>query len=377
MGRASQREAALRSPWLGRFARQIVRDMLAHVAIATIAGLSLFIAVDFVETGNIGYIEGTAADVALLELSNLPVVYQQIAIFCALIGASTAMASLARRQELVAFLAAGAGPTALLKPALLAGLVLAALYASVTEWVVPEAQATTARLRRRLGLPVRNTDVLRRGRMWFRGRDRIYRVERLEDPEGRALGGVLMLTVRGGRLVERLDAGRLRYEDGWRAERVLYRRFDGATMTTSVADTLSLDLVEEPADFVRSVGDPDRLPFARLYASTRARERLGQPATLHRLELYRRGMHPLAVAFAILLAAGLTLRLGRRPGLALALGIGTGLGFAAWIVDEVAMTLASTAAIGAEAAAPLMASALGLFAAWAWILAYRRGVRDG
>ena len=33
--------------------------------------------------------------------------------------------------------------------------------------------------------------------------------------------------------------------------------------------------------------------------------------------------------------------------------------------------------IGAEAAAPLMAGALGALAAWAWILAYRRGVRDG
>lgn len=367
-----------RSPWLGRFARQLVRDVLVHVGIATIAGLSLFIAVDFVETGNMAEATGTAADLALLELANLPIVYQQIATFCALIGTLTAMAALARRQELVAMLAAGASPVAFLKPILIAGVVLAGIYASVTEWIVPPARMKTSTLRRALGLPTRNTDVLRQGQMWFKGRDRIYRVEDLEDPQGRILAGVSMLVIGDGRLHARYDVERLQFgPDGWRAESVLLRRFSPeGDLTTETAATLDLDLTERPEDFVRSIGDPDRLPFEELYVSTLARERLGQPAVQHRLELYRRLSHPLAIALAVVLAAALALRLGRRPGLALALGIGTGLGFAAWLVDELTMAMAAAAAIGPSLAAPVVPAALFVAAAVAWAFSLARGVRD-
>lgn len=363
----------MNAPWFGRFARQVVRDILLHVTIATLAGLSLFIAVDFVETGNVTAGRGSAWDVTLLELAGLPVVYQQIAAFCALIGTLTALSALARRQEIVAMLAAGASPIAFLKPALVAGLVLATVYAMATEWIVPPARAQTSVLRRRLGLPTRHTDVLRKGRMWFKGRDRIYRVEDLEDEAGRQLGGVLMLKITDGRLEQRHDVERLRHtERGWIGERVLVRSFgENGIVTSSHAET-KLDLVERPDDFVRSVGAPNRLPLARLYDSTVARERLGQPAVQHRLELYRRIGLPITIALAVALGAGLALLIGRRPSLALALGTGAGLGFLLWLVDEISLALAAAAALSPVSAAqlvPLGALVAGLYV---WMRAMRR-----
>lgn len=366
-----------RTPWLGFFGRQIVRDVLVHVAIATCAGIALYTMIDGAEKANQALRKATAKDLLLLELAGLPVVYQLIAPFAALVGSLTAMAALARRQELVVMLAAGGSPLAFLKPALIAGLLLAGLYASITEWVVPPSRTMKTAVSRRLGLSTRSTDVLRAGRMWFKGKDRIYRVEDLEDEHGRALGGVMMLTVDRGRLIERIDAERLTHDGtSWLAFGVLTRRFDNAGIVTSSVASATMDLFERPEDFVRSVGAPDRLPLVRLYESTLARERLGQPSTEHRLELYRRFGHPLSIWLAVALGAGLALALGRRPGLALALGAGVGLGFTLWLVDEMSLALASAAALAPDVAAQLGPQLVLIGTLYVWLRALFRGVRQ-
>jgi lipopolysaccharide export system permease protein len=305
-------------------------------------------------------------------------VLQQFAVFCALLGAMNAVAALLRRGEIVAVLAAGASPAVVLKPALLAGLVIGALYAAMTEWVAPKARAEVSAARRRLGLPSQSTDSIDTNQAWFRGEDLVYRIGALEDARGSVLGGVLILRVEEGRLAERWDVERLRHGDaGWIGESIVRRRFSGDdAITTERISRAPVAIREQPEDFVSNIGAPERLPLKALVAATQARERLGQPSMAHLIELYRRVSHPFTLALAVVLGAALAFRSGRRPSIAKALGIGALLGFALWLADEIGLSLGSTGAISPLSAALAMPLVAAVLAIGGWISTDRQGIRS-
>lgn len=367
-----------RAPFLGIFGRLVLKEALVHVGLALLAGLVLFIAIDSVETGNVMEGKGSALDLLLLEVYNAPLVYQQLAVFAALVGSATAVSSLVRRGEVVAIFSAGGPPGAVGRPALLAGLTLGLFYAAVAEWIAPPARAELSATRRRLGLPAAGADAVRRGQSWFRGRDLFYRVGALEDQAGRTLGSVLMLRLVEGRLVDRWDVERLRYDgEGWIAEGYVHRALAADDLTTERADERRLTLDELPEDFVVSVAAPHRLPYRALLSTLKTRERLGQPAIEHRVELWRRHTLPLLSILAVLLGAGVGLRLGRKPTFAGALGAGAALGFFVWLLDEVSVALAQGAALSPGIAAHLAVVVLACLVTGTWWVAARRGIRGG
>jgi LPS export ABC transporter permease LptG len=374
----SQRAGFLRSPWFGRFGRQLAREIARNTGLALLSGIALFVAIDFVEAGNMVKDENASFSAVLrLELFNLPLVIQEIGHLAAVIGASTATAALLRRGEVVAMFSAGAAPSVLMKPAFVTGLCFALAYGAMTEWIIPPARAEVSALRRELGLPDKDTELLRRHQTWFRGRREIYRVRGMEDEEGRVLAGVTILDIEDGRLRDRWELERLVHRDGrWIGEGILRRKLEGDALSTSRLPAAPLELIESPADFVRSIGAPDRMRYGALRSAVDARERLGQPAVEHRLEMYRRHAHPLALWCAVMLAVAAAIRISRKPSLAAALGVGACLGFGLWLADEIGLALGSTSALS-----PVIASHAGLLlvalaAMTAGIRAFRRGVSD-
>lgn len=361
----------MKVPTLGLFGRRVLLEVFVHVGVAVLAALTLFLAVDLVETGNAVQDGGLA--VVSLELWNIPLVLQQILGIAVPIGVSTAAAGLLRRGELLAMLAAGASPAILIQPVLVAGALVGALHGLNTEFVAPVARAEVAALRRSLGLSSQRASV---GRAWFRGERHFYRIEALEDAQGRVLGGVLVLRIQNGHLLERWEVERLRFEEGWIGEGIVARRFTAAgPVTWTTNGTVALALAERPHDFVQSVGAPDRLPLAALWSAVAARARLGQPTVEHWLELYRRGAVPLGLLGVAALAAAFALELGKRATLAAALGLGAGVGFGAWIVDETAQAAARALAVGPAMAVGGTLLVISAIAVWGARRAQKRGLQ--
>ncbi len=287
-----------------------------------------------------------------------------------LIGAATGISGFFRRQEMGAMMAAGAGPTMLLKAGVVLGIVCALVYGAVTEWVVPHARAQVASLKRTVGLGHRIRGE--KQQKWFRGQDRIFRVEALGDPGAHTLLGVLILHTQGGRIRDRWELDRMVYEDqSWRASGLTHIHFEDEALKTTRSTTEVFSLPEVPSDFLHSVGIPGHLSFRTLYRSTLARERLGQPSTLHRLELYRRLTLPITLALAVALVAGLLFLLPFHPTTAQAMGIGATLGFFVWILDELARALGSTSALPPWAAGQVGLAAIAVSAGWTWFRTLR------
>ena len=143
----------MRAPWFGRFARQIAFDVMLHVTIATAAGVLLFLVIDFVEVGNRASTSATSGDFAKLSLFTIPRVLKILLPATAPIGAVTAIGAHMRRLEIAAIFASGASPLAVVKPVILAGLVIAASYVAIVEWLVPPAAVQANTIRQRMGLP--------------------------------------------------------------------------------------------------------------------------------------------------------------------------------------------------------------------------------
>ena len=366
-----------RARWAGIFGRLLLRSLVLNTGLALGGAITLFFAVDLVETGSVISADATFLDTLKLQLFNIPAMIQQMAAVVALVGSTITIAGFLRRGEVAAILSAGASPWIVLKPTLVFGLGLAVAFAAMTEWVAPEARARAAVQRRMLGLSDRTSDRLGGSHRWFRGRNGIFRIDDLQDREGKELAGVLMLRIEDGQILERWDMDRLRYiGQRWVGEQVVHRAFtDPESLATTRTSSAPIAISDAPGDFVESLGNPERLDYTALKASLRAREKLGQSAVSHRLELYRRHTLPLMVLVATGLGAGLALLVGRKPSLAVALGLGVVAGFSLWLLDEVSVALGTTSTLLPGFAAHIAVILAGAAAIGVWAHVLMRGIR--
>jgi lipopolysaccharide export LptBFGC system permease protein LptF len=372
------------APWLGHFARRLILDVLVHICIATCAGIVLFLVVDFVEVGNRAKETSAASDFAQLSMFSIPMIIKLITPVSAPIGALTAIGAQMRRLEIAAFFASGAPPSAIFRPLLITGLMVASVYAGIVEFLIPPSAAKTNVIRQRMGLPYANSLWGRSG--WYKGTQRLYRVRTLARSDASELKDVVMLRIENGKIIQRSDVGLMTYADGqWTGRNVVHRRWplkaddvslEKASMATTRLAHAPLGIPEQPKDFNTGLAIPKRLDYATLSESTQIRERLGRPALAHRLELYHRHTGPLSLMFAILIAAAFGLRNGRKQSLASAMGVGASLGFSLWLIHEIASLVGATGALPAWSAAHILPLCLALGALGSWGLVESRGIRE-
>jgi lipopolysaccharide export system permease protein len=345
-----------------------------HVALATLAAATLFLVVDFVEVSNLAIDVATSDDLLRLAVFGFPNVLRRVLMAAAPIGALTAIGGFARRSELGAIFSAGVGPRIVLLPALGAGAAFALALVVIIEWLVPPAHPEVTAIRRKLGLGDPALESYGE-QSWFKGSRYLFRVDSLLDPQGTALGGVMVLRVEGGRLLERWDVERLIHEDGaWVGHGIVHRRSEGAEgLVTERIREQALPLSERPADFVTGIAQPATLPYRALEETTLARERLGAPAFSHRLELYQRRTGPPTLVLILAIAAAIAIRLGRRQSLAAEIGVGALLGFSVWYAREFERLFAISGKLAPEVAAHLMPALCACLAIAAWIHVGRRG----
>jgi len=366
----------MRNPLL----RYVARLVLGYIALATLAGAVLYLVVDFVEVGNLATERGQSQLVSRLTWINLPRVLRMMLPIAAPVGAIAGLGTLMRRRELVALMATGAAPTVLLRPLAFAGAIVAALHAANVEWLVPPASVEVATLRRQIGMAPGPLESATRKQSWFRGEALAYRVSGLRRTDGARADGVLMLALADGRLEARWDVPSMEFDartGAWSGTDVLERHFDGETsLRTTTATRATLPIQERPEDFVVSIASPERLGLRALWATAEARERLGRPSRAHRLEAHQRLGIPAAIILAVVGAAGLALRLGRRQTLARALGFGALIGVSVWTISDFSVLLGLTGTAPAWLAAyALPAATLGLALA-VWRRVARVGIRD-
>jgi len=127
--------------------RLLWRDITSSVAFVSLAFLSLFFFIDFVEElGNVGTRGRTAGHAALAALYGLPGLFYELMPIAVLIGTTYTLARLAQTSEFTILRTGGLGPGRALGLLATLGLAFAAFTFVIGDWLAPAGERAGVRL---------------------------------------------------------------------------------------------------------------------------------------------------------------------------------------------------------------------------------------
>jgi lipopolysaccharide export system permease protein len=130
--------------------RLLWRDILASVGFVSLAFLSLFFFIDFVdELGKVGERGRTVGHAALAALYELPGLFYELMPIAVLIGTIYTLARLAQSSEFTILRTGGLGPGRALTLLATLGLAFAALTFAIGDWLAPAGERAGVRLQAR------------------------------------------------------------------------------------------------------------------------------------------------------------------------------------------------------------------------------------
>ncbi len=354
----------------GRIERYVVGRTLSAVGMALAVIAAVVALVQFVDLSRT---VGVRADVSvgslfLLTCLRVPAILLMLAPFIFLFGGMGAFVGLNRSSELVAIRAAGVSAWRFIMPSAGAAMLIGILTISVLN---PAAAALNARydsLRGRL-METATTNAPRD--VWLRQGDDATQI--VIHARGRAtVDGLVRLkdvslfiyqrTAKGGfAFRRRLEAGEAALMSGfWRLTNV---REASAGEYSLRSDTMTIRSSLDAETAMAHFASPEAIAFWRLPAAIRQTEQAGFSAAAYRLRFAQLLAAPVLFAAMSILAAAFSLRLSRLGGLSLLAGVGVGLGFLFFFLNEFSGALADAGVIPQFAAAwapPLVALLSGL-----------------
>lgn len=310
-----------------------------------------------------------------IELLRLPWSFMQIIPFAILLGGLYAFWRLARSSELAVARASGISAWQFLaSPILAAGF----LGGFCTTTVSPLSAMTYGRaetLYNQYFKPSGGPLSLNGGSLWVRQADNslvlagvaVLHADNvwLHDKSLQADHVSILRLSPENSLLQRMDASYATLSPGyWRLQHVMILRPDkppALVPELNFPTDLTINRVQE------SFASPDALSFWALPGFIRLLKRAGFSTTQHDLVFQALLALPLLCATMALIAAGFSMRPSRRGGAGAMLGAGVGVGFALFMVSEVANQFGTSGAIPVALAAWAPALA-GLFFALALLL---------
>ncbi len=308
---------------------------------------------------------GLVTEIAALRL---PFISMQILPFAVLLGGILAFWRLTRSSELIVARASGVSAwgflSASIASAVALGVIAAGLVSPVSSAMLARAEVLDNTYLRTGGGPM----ALAGGQLWLRQSDHAL------DPQGIAILHGRSVNLRRNALVardvsvfrldshdhqlSRIESDRATLGTGfWTLENARTIQADHlpeAVGTITLATDLTVDRVQD------SFASPDALSFWALPDFIGLLERSGFSAIRHRLHFQELLALPLLAGTMALVAAGFSMRVTRRGGVAQMIASGVAAGFALFVISKVAAefgqsgALPSVLAAWAPAAAGLM-----------------------
>lgn len=342
----------------------LARQVGAGIALAFFTLSFLIFLVDVVELSRRGAGEDDAGFTVILKMAllHLPYLAQQIVPYAVMLGTMLSLARLNRSSELVIARSAGASNWQLLMPGVLVAFGIGVVAVAAFN---PFASALLSRYEQIdnsvLRGEVSKLAVSSSG-LWLRQADdfgeAVIHARRITATEIK-LHDVIIFKFEGkDKFVERIDADTAELRDGyWQLSDVLITGPDKIAehQETHRFDTeLTVERIEE------SFASPETLSFWQMPAFVALLERAGFSSLKHRVHWHKVLASPFLLAGMVLIGATFSLRLTRRSGTGMLIGVGVVAGFVLYVFSDVILALGLSAKLPAEisAWAPAMVSLL-------------------
>jgi lipopolysaccharide export system permease protein len=366
--------------------RLLYRDVVWSVVFVSVAFLSLFFFIDFVDSlgdvGRNGYRMGQAVVATLLEV---PGHFYELFPICVLIGTIYSMARLAQSSEYTILRTGGLGPGRALR--LLAGLGLAFAFVTfiVGDYVAPwsERESVLLRAQVRGGLELGRTGAWLKERRKDAEGERNISINVARTTPGGELQGVRIYEFDNeGALRRRIQAesARVGRDDVWQLQGVLRSDWPtpeaarGGAMvkldrpaTLAWPSTLSATVVAAAVLPVSTMSTVDLWRYSSHLADQE------QAAQRHEIQFWKKALYPLACLVMVALALPFAYLHARSGGVSLKVFGGIMLGISFVLLNNVAghVGLLRDWTPWVAAATPSLVYLLMSLAAFAWLVRYR------
>jgi lipopolysaccharide export system permease protein len=306
----------------------------------------VFVVIDYVS--NLRYFEAAQPrDVAMYYWYYLAWFIQLIAPIGILLASMFSMGKLAKNSELIAIKAAGISIRRITIPLLLLGMLLAAGNFFFTEKVLPEANVKRKEIledikagrQHQSRQALSGQPLFHRNFFYFGTPDIVYCFQEFRTHLQKSRN-VWRETFQGDRIVERIQAGKLQYEDGrWLFKDGHVRTFSEDSSSMSEFDTLADSvLTATPEEMVAAIKSVEEMSYWELSDAIDKARRRGEKAHKYRADLDFKIALPFMNFIVILLGISVTARAGRKGGGVL-FGIGLLIVFSYWILARFGLAL--------------------------------------
>ena len=300
--------------------------------------------------------------------------YQMMPAACLLASVVT-FSTLNKHHETIAIRAHGISPLRLTRPLFVVGTVVCLGLVLAQEYLLPYTNQESnliwrTRIQRvktdpRLGL-------FKKGQIWYRSAQRIWRAQTSVPLEQRLLGVTIYTLDAQGVIRERYDAAEARYDaQGWLLLQGTRRTFDAAGMFADLPETFTeyrVAFSEHPEEISALRKEPEEMSLRETLAYAHALRHQGVKDPTYMVDFYGK----LAYAFLCIVMVGfgmpLALHMNRNGGLTLALSLTLFCGFTYVILHNFLLALGNNGRLPPVVAAW---AATGLFGCGSVYLAVR------
>jgi len=331
----------------------IDRFLLSHftriLLLCTASFIGIYLLIDFFEKVD-DFIDhqATLGDYLSYLGNSIPFILVQILPLAILTAMVLTLGGLGRTNETTAMRACGISLWHIVQPLMTLILGLSLLLLLLNEVVVPW---NTQQLNDLLEVKLKGKQKteLTRNEIWYRHGDRIINIK-VAHPHNKRLEGVTVFFFsKDHKLIRRVDAPKVDYEQGrWLAEQAVDRNFSatsGDLLQTSPPEQLALPLGRSPVDFLERENPNSEQNFVKLRSIAHKLEREGYDATRQRVDMHNRLTKPFTCLIMGFLGIPFALQRGRNSNIALGIGISLGTGVCYFILQSLVTAFGYAGAI--------------------------------
>ncbi|MFQ6111555.1 MAG: LPS export ABC transporter permease LptG [Nitrospinota bacterium] len=311
--------------------RYVLREFLRLFGLALAAALNIFLIAEFIERID-DFIEKGAelGDALAYFIYKIPLMLYWSAPLAVLLATILSLLLLSRNNEVTAMRACGISLYSIVKPILLAGLLLSAICFLANEYIIPY---TNRQVNHIFNVKIKKyapRGLLRQNRIWYRSEDNtIWHIEAF-DPRTDTMKDVTLYRLdERNRLSQRVDARLVRWDgEGWLFEEGVVREFpaEGVLVSRSF-DSRRFILPEKPADFKQTHKEPEEMSFAEMRSYIQGLRANGFDTTKYAVDLQAKLAFPLVSFIMVLVGIPFSLKTSRSGGVALGIGLTFLIGF--------------------------------------------------
>jgi lipopolysaccharide export system permease protein len=304
--------------------------LVLFVFIDYLSRLDKFLSSDITLVGALGYV-----------MLKIPFMFAQLTPASILLASICVFALMNRNNELLAVRSSGISVYFLIRPAVLAGIVMSFSMFFLGETVIPVSMAKANYIRYHV-LKKQDSLLSAQKDIWIKSENRLIHIN-FYDPSKQSVAGVTISTMGEGFFLEsRIDAQKGTYAGGkWIFENIIEQNHvkDQLDYDVKRVKEKTIPLAFKPEDLGAVTQKSNEMSYSELKHFVKKVKAEGYDPTTYRVDMYAKIAFPFICIIMVLTGSATGMRAFAKNNIPAAIALGVVIAFAYWIVYGLCLSL--------------------------------------